>query len=76
MRNWEKILRFPSLGEINTVNNASTCKSPYLCARLKTDMEKGFSQYSVVKAQLDIRKKGFDDPKHWATFIMLDAYNK
>lgn len=47
LRNWEEILRFPSLGEINTVNNTSTCKSPYLCAWLKTDIEKGFSQYSV-----------------------------
>ena len=28
---------------------------------------------SLVKAQQDIRKKGFNDPKFWATFILLDA---
>lgn len=28
---------------------------------------------ALVKAQQNIRKKGFDDPKYWATFIMLDA---
>ena len=28
---------------------------------------------ALVKAQKDIRKKGFNDPKYWATFILLDA---
>ena len=28
---------------------------------------------ALVKAQQDIRKKGFNDPKYWATFILLDA---
>lgn len=45
-RNWDEIMKFPSMGEINTVNT-DTCKSPYLCAWLKTDIENGFSQYSV-----------------------------
>ena len=31
---------------------------------------------ALVKAQQDIRKKGFNAPKYWATFILLDAYNK
>lgn len=31
---------------------------------------------ALVKAQRDIRDKGFSDPKYWATFILLDAYNK
>ena len=28
---------------------------------------------ALVKAQQDIRTKGFNDPKYWATFILLDA---
>ena len=28
---------------------------------------------ALVKAQQDIRKNGWDDPKYWASFIMLDA---
>lgn len=28
---------------------------------------------ALVKAQQDIRAKGFSDPKYWATFILLDA---
>ena len=28
---------------------------------------------ALVRAQRDIRKKGFDAPKYWATFILLDA---
>ena len=28
---------------------------------------------ALVKAQQDIRKKGFNDPKYWAAFILLDA---
>jgi Uncharacterized protein conserved in bacteria len=28
---------------------------------------------ALVKAQQDIRNKGFKDPKYWATFILLDA---
>jgi tetratricopeptide (TPR) repeat protein len=28
---------------------------------------------ALVKAQQDIRNKGFDDPKYWATFILLDG---
>lgn len=31
---------------------------------------------ALVKAQQDIRNKGFNDPKYWGTFILLDAYNK
>lgn len=29
---------------------------------------------ALVKAQQDIRNKGFKDPKYWATFILLDAF--
>ncbi len=29
---------------------------------------------ALVKAQRDIRNKGFNDPKYWATFILLDAF--
>lgn len=29
---------------------------------------------ALVKAQQEIRNKGFDDPKYWATFILLDAF--
>ena len=28
---------------------------------------------ALVKAQQDIRNKGFNDPQYWATFILLDA---
>ena len=28
---------------------------------------------ALIKAQQDIRNKGFTDPKYWATFILLDA---
>lgn len=28
---------------------------------------------ALIKAQQDIRNKGFNDPKYWATFILLDA---
>lgn len=28
---------------------------------------------ALVKAQQDIREKGFNDPKYWAAFILLDA---
>ena len=31
---------------------------------------------ALVKAQRNIREKGFNDPKYWATFILLYAYNK
>ncbi len=31
---------------------------------------------ALVKAQQDIRENGFNDPKYWASFILLDAYNK
>ena len=29
---------------------------------------------ALVKAQQDIREKGFNDPKYWAAFILLDAF--
>ena len=29
---------------------------------------------ALVKAQQDIREKGYNDPKYWATFILLDAF--
>ncbi len=29
---------------------------------------------ALVKAQQDIRSKGYNDPKYWAVFILLDAY--
>ena len=29
---------------------------------------------ALVKAQQEIREKGFNDPKYWATFILLDAF--
>jgi CHAT domain-containing protein len=29
---------------------------------------------ALVRAQQDIRNKGFNDPKYWATFILLDAF--
>lgn len=28
---------------------------------------------ALIKAQREIREKGYDDPKYWATFILLDA---
>lgn len=31
---------------------------------------------ALVKAQQDIREKGFNDPKYWASFILLDAFDK
>ena len=29
---------------------------------------------ALVKAQQNIRSKGYNDPKYWAAFILLDAY--
>lgn len=29
---------------------------------------------ALIKAQQDIRNKGYNDPKYWATFILLDAF--
>lgn len=37
-------------------------------------MEGDTKREALVKAQQDISKKGFNDPKYWATFILLDAY--
>ena len=35
----------------------------------------GFSKReALVKAQQDIKSKGYIDPKYWATFIILDAF--
>lgn len=35
----------------------------------------GFSKReALVKAQQDIKSKGYTDPKYWATFIILDAF--
>lgn len=36
-------------------------------------MEGASKREALVKAQQDIRAKGFTDPKYWATFILLDA---
>ena len=37
-------------------------------------MEGATKREALVKAQQDIRRKGFKDPKYWATFILLDAF--
>lgn len=39
-------------------------------------MDGATKREALVKAQQDIREKGFNDPKYWATFILLDAFNK
>ncbi len=36
-------------------------------------MDGSSKRAALIKAQQDIRKKGFNDPKYWATFILLDA---
>ena len=36
-------------------------------------MDGSTKREALVKAQQDIRNKGFKDPKYWATFILLDA---
>lgn len=36
-------------------------------------MDGSSKREALVKAQQDIRNKGFNDPKYWATFILLDA---
>ena len=36
-------------------------------------MAGGSKREALVKAQQDLRNKGFNDPKYWATFILLDA---
>lgn len=36
-------------------------------------MDGSSKREALIKAQQDIRKKGFVDPKYWATFILLDA---
>jgi len=36
-------------------------------------MDGSTKREALIKAQQDIRKKGFNDPKYWATFILLDA---
>lgn len=37
-------------------------------------MDGATKREALVKAQQDIREKGFNDPKYWATFILLDAF--
>ena len=37
-------------------------------------MEGDSKRKALVEAQKDIRKKGFKDPKYWASFILLDAF--
>lgn len=36
-------------------------------------MDGATKREALVKAQQDIRNKGYTDPKYWATFILLDA---
>ena len=36
-------------------------------------MDGSTKREALIRAQQDIRKKGFNDPKYWATFILLDA---
>ena len=38
-------------------------------------MDGSTKREALIKAQQDIRKKRFSDPKYWATFILLDAIN-
>ena len=37
-------------------------------------MDGSSKREALVKAQQDIRSKGYKDPKYWATFILLDAF--
>lgn len=37
-------------------------------------MDGATKREALVKAQQEIREKGFNDPKYWATFILLDAF--
>jgi CHAT domain-containing protein len=37
-------------------------------------MDGSSKREALVKAQQDIRDKGYTDPKYWATFILLDAF--
>ena len=37
-------------------------------------MDGATKREALVKAQQEIRVKGFNDPKYWATFILLDAF--
>lgn len=46
-RNWEKIIKVPTITEINEINNISQCRSPYLTAWLDTGLDEGFSGYSI-----------------------------
>ncbi len=39
-------------------------------------MEGDTPRQALVKAQKHIRDKGFDDPNHWAVFILLDAFGQ
>ena len=36
-------------------------------------MEGSSKRQTLISAQQDIRKMGYNDPKYWATFILLDA---
>ena len=46
-RDWNEILRSPSLYEINRYNNTSDARSPYIAAWLDTDTEENFTQFSI-----------------------------
>ena len=46
-RNWNDVLRFPSLYEIKRYNNTSDARSPYIAAWLDTDTEENFTQFSI-----------------------------
>jgi len=39
-------------------------------------MEGAGKREALVKAQQDIRRNGYDDPRYWATFILLDAFEQ
>ncbi len=44
--------------------------------RISFDRENltGLFDVALARAQEDIREKGFNDPKYWASFILLDAF--
>lgn len=46
-RNWQELMRFPSVNETAKYNETCTARSPYLCAWFQIQNEETFTQFSI-----------------------------
>lgn len=47
LRNWQEIMKLPSLSDIEKYNNSSNERSPYVAAWLNSQTERNFTQLSI-----------------------------